>query len=241
MSSQSGGHYSGESVKETIEMSRQRKKPGRKPDPSKPYSKYRPPKPRVYVPKTHCPQGHPYDAQNTYINPSGYKTCRTCVRERMRDRRLRGLEIVRRKSGGRRYRPQRVGQGGHNAAKTHCPRDHPYNEENIIYSKDGRRWCRTCARANSAVQVIKKYGITLDEYERLMEEQDRSCAICRQPFGDNKPHIDHDHSCCPGGKACGKCVRGLLCSDCNKGIGFFRDASQHLRQAANYLDRYRAA
>lgn len=36
---------------------------------------------------THCPQGHPYDADNTYINPRGWRRCRTCHRERERRRR----------------------------------------------------------------------------------------------------------------------------------------------------------
>jgi hypothetical protein len=34
--------------------------------------------------KTHCPQGHPYDEENTYVSPRGWRQCRTCIRERMR-------------------------------------------------------------------------------------------------------------------------------------------------------------
>jgi hypothetical protein len=41
--------------------------------------------------KTHCPQGHPYDEENTYWRPDGARNCRTCVREygRRRDARAR--------------------------------------------------------------------------------------------------------------------------------------------------------
>jgi hypothetical protein len=38
---------------------------------------------RRYLPVTHCPAGHPYDAANTYVNPRGHRKCRTCL-QRMR-------------------------------------------------------------------------------------------------------------------------------------------------------------
>lgn len=37
--------------------------------------------------KTHCPREHPYDSENTYVNPRGQRLCRACGRERMRVRR----------------------------------------------------------------------------------------------------------------------------------------------------------
>lgn len=37
-----------------------------------------------YALRTHCPQGHPYDEANTYINPRGARECRTCRAERVR-------------------------------------------------------------------------------------------------------------------------------------------------------------
>ena len=44
--------------------------------------------PDSHANKTHCPQGHPYDEENTYVKPStGARECRTCARERMRRRR----------------------------------------------------------------------------------------------------------------------------------------------------------
>lgn len=48
---------------------------------------------------------------------------------------------------------------------------------------------------------------------------DRICAICGKIA--ERPHLDHDHSCCPAGTSptCGKCVRGVLCSYCNVSIG----------------------
>jgi hypothetical protein len=47
--------------------------------------------------------------------------------------------------------------------------------------------------------------------------------------------VDHDHGCCPGQRSCGKCVRGLVCRDCNAMLGLARDNADSLRRAASYL------
>ena len=39
--------------------------------------------------KTHCPQGHPYDAENTYVTPAGHRYCRVCNRAAARRWRIR--------------------------------------------------------------------------------------------------------------------------------------------------------
>jgi hypothetical protein len=83
-------------------------------------------------------------------------------------------------------------------------------------------------------QYRYKYGITYEEYERLFAEQGGRCAICGDT-PERRLYVDHDHSCCPGYKACGTCVRGLLCERCNKGLGFFRDNIEALRTAIKYL------
>lgn len=49
----------------------------------------------------------------------------------------------------------------------------------------------------------------------MLQEQGGVCAICKQPPRRNKLHVDHDHSCCPGKRSCGRCIRGLLCASCN--------------------------
>lgn len=77
----------------------------------------------------------------------------------------------------------------------------------------------------------RNYGITLDDYNRLAEEQGGKCIICgRVPEGKHNQgrlHVDHDHKT-------GK-VRGLLCSHCNRGLGFLGDSPDILRRAAAYL------
>lgn len=79
------------------------------------------------------------------------------------------------------------------------------------------------------------YGITVDDYNALLEEQGEVCAICRRPEhvvsrGKLKPlSVDHDH-------ATGR-VRGILCHECNVGLGKFGDVPELLRVAADYLEK----
>lgn len=75
--------------------------------------------------------------------------------------------------------------------------------------------------------------------EHLLElYQNNVCDVCGNPPEHNKNlHIDHDHSCCPGTKSCGKCVRGLLCARCNLGLGRFEDDVKLLYALTNYLNR----
>lgn len=171
---------------------------------------------------THCPKNHEYTPENTYVDGRGYKHCRTCARERMQGRRTPGL-----------------GQGGFNAAKTHCPKNHEYTPDNTYVNPQGRRWCRTCMRANGKLQNVKRYGLTPEQFEQMLANQDNRCAICRAEFlGHAKKNIDHDHTCCPTQMSCGKCVRGILCTECNHGLGRFRDDPEILQAAIDYLMRH---
>jgi hypothetical protein len=81
---------------------------------------------------------------------------------------------------------------------------------------------------------IKRYGITLDEYDRMVEERGGRCDICGQ-VPEKRLHVDHDHSCCPGRNSCGNCIRGLLCSRCSLTLGAFHDDIELLRSAIIYL------
>lgn len=65
------------------------------------------------------------------------------------------------------------------------------------------------------------YGMSLEDFNKKMEEQNSACVLCKRPFSQFQPYQDHDHKCCPPGrkvqrKYCGKCNRGLLCFLCNK-------------------------
>lgn len=81
-----------------------------------------------------------------------------------------------------------------------------------------------------------RYGITLEEKEAMFEAQGRACAVCRttEPVG-NGWHTDHDHACCSGSKACGKCVRGVVCMHCNMAAGLLKDDPELARALAEYM------
>lgn len=68
----------------------------------------------------------------------------------------------------------------------------------------------------------QRYGLTEDDFERMLVEQDYACAMCSEPFSDAEViYIDHDHNCCPDEKSsCGRCVRGLLNRRCNIAVGY---------------------
>lgn len=85
----------------------------------------------------------------------------------------------------------------------------------------------------------QKYGLTSEEYEEMLLAQDGVCAICHKYcLTGRRLAVDHDRSCCPGKKSCGKCIRGLLCSNCNQGLGKFKDSRDLLLAVLTYLEKY---
>ena len=65
-------------------------------------------------------------------------------------------------------------------------------------------------------QVKKLYGLSQIQYEKMVKS---GCQVCGSI---DKLCIDHDHSCCPGAKTCGKCIRGILCHKCNSAEGYLK-------------------
>jgi len=81
-----------------------------------------------------------------------------------------------------------------------------------------------------------KYNMTLEDYDILLKSQNGVCAICLQECKTKKGlAIDHNHSCCPVDMSCGKCIRGLLCSNCNRAIGMLQEDVVILNRAIAYL------
>lgn len=85
----------------------------------------------------------------------------------------------------------------------------------------------------------KRHGLSNVQFDALLEKQNGQCAICQEtsPGGTGEWHIDHDHSCCSGFYSCGRCIRGLLCSRCNRGLGFMKDSVDLLHNAVQYLNK----
>jgi Recombination endonuclease VII len=71
----------------------------------------------------------------------------------------------------------------------------------------------------------------------MWNEQDGKCYLCREPLIEGRTtHVDHDHSCCPKGKTCSLCRRGLACERCNHVIGEVADSPELLRLIADNLE-----
>jgi hypothetical protein len=78
----------------------------------------------------------------------------------------------------------------------------------------------------------RSYGITLSDYNKMLEEQNGRCAIClgddpKSPERVNHWYVDHCHST-------GR-VRGLLCNACNRALGNFGDSIETFERAILYL------
>ena len=92
----------------------------------------------------------------------------------------------------------------------------------------GCKLCRESAKIRN-LELYKKYGnarkyhVPKDWYEKKLDEQGGHCALCPMSVNGRlgtRLSIDHDHYCCPNTKGCcGKCVRGLLCHNCNRMVG----------------------
>jgi hypothetical protein len=84
------------------------------------------------------------------------------------------------------------------------------------------------------------YKLSLEEYDQLLAKQKGVCAVCGRPEANGKLlSVDHDHDCCSGNHSCGKCIRGLLCNKCNRGIGYFNDDLTLLKKAMVYVQEKR--
>ena len=97
-----------------------------------------------------------------------------------------------------------------------------WRDENKDYNKSRQR----------KYQLKYNYGITEEDYNFMLQQQGGKCAICSsdKPTGKWKVFaVDHCHHT--------NVIRGLLCNECNRGIGLLGDDSQRLRAAANYLDK----
>lgn len=78
-------------------------------------------------------------------------------------------------------------------------------------------------------RIKYKYGLDKWRYDFLLSAQESACAICKIKFtAKNLPHIDHSHD--------NGLVRGLLCRQCNLGLGFFKDNTKVMEKAIEYIE-----
>lgn len=97
---------------------------------------------------------------------------------------------------------------------------HAKNKEKVR-EKVLDKWETFSRKARSA-----RYGLTEGAFRELLQKHP-VCAICGISFDDASLHVDHDHK--TGN------IRGLLCSRCNQGLGFFKDDPALVANASKYL------
>jgi len=99
--------------------------------------------------------------------------------------------------------------------------------------KKGRDWYKANGRKpeqERESRLLREYGITSAEFTELLRSQKSKCQICSVPLvGGHQTHIDHDHK--------SKKIRGILCTNCNRGLGHFQDSILNLRNAIEYLTK----
>jgi hypothetical protein len=119
----------------------------------------------------------------------------------------------------------------------------PYADRNLKLAHDRaygkradvkrrRRLLRSTPHAKAVArnwQLKWRYGITKQEFDKILTTQENKCGVCRQSNkGKRDWHVDHDHKT--------KAVRGVLCNPCNLILGLAKDSPVVLRRAADYLD-----
>lgn len=152
----------------------------------------------------------------------------------------------------------------HEYYKKHCvklkKRSRAWHHANSVYAsrrkakyyRDNRKdilqtmkiYNNTPARKKKHKAIARKchlkitFNMTPEEFSNLFNNQKKRCAGCGSKQHHGKGwNIDHDHACCPGRKSCGKCVRGILCAQCNQALGLLRDNTETLKRLIKHLQK----
>lgn len=107
---------------------------------------------------------------------------------------------------------------------------------NLTAGKLGKKpVCKICDKiAKDSWANMKLYGISQEKYKYLVQKQNGLCAICEKKPNYHRLCIDHDHQLSNNKTSV---IRGLLCQDCNMGIGKLGDALGNLNKACEYFLR----
>jgi len=86
-------------------------------------------------------------------------------------------------------------------------------------------------KLNKIYPLLSKYDISMENYIEMINKQHNKCKSCGCDFDIKRVCIDHDHET--------GIVRGLLCNQCNSGLGMFKDNIYSLLKAIDYLIEFR--
>ncbi len=184
-----------------------------------------------------CRQDLPIKAFPTYDNGAGRRPRGTCHKCRQNKDRLS------RKPVQKTYPTEKTCKG--------CQQTFPIEEFVLCKANNGTSYrytyCKSCAvkihkvwqqtpegqKCHRTIN-LRAYGLTHNQYDAMVAHQNNVCAICHRPEtrrsrnGGIRPlAVDHNHTT-------GQ-VRGLVCSSCNSGLGYFQDDPVLLQAAITYL------
>lgn len=192
-------------------------------------------------------------------NPAPVKFCLTCKEQKP----LSEFQSETRASGP--YRrpkckacssdPSRVAvRDGGTRACTRCEKTKPIAEFNRTRAGRARSTCRPCqsdeyrdyvARNREKVSAAKRaqkyrwrFNMEIADVEARFAAAGDSCEVCgihRDATHNQTLVLDHDHNCCPGEQTCGRCVRGVLCTKCNVGLGALDDDPLRVIALMDYI------
>jgi hypothetical protein len=109
-------------------------------------------------------------------------------------------------------------------------------------NKDRNKYMQAYRRLNPKIfkdiELKKRFGISVEDYDKMLAAQKGVCAICGNPETTYDPRhekvkelaVDHNHTT--------GVIRGLLCRGCNQGLGNFKEDSQRIQKALKYLQQY---
>ncbi len=96
-----------------------------------------------------------------------------------------------------------------------------------IMAEQQRKWHKKYPEKEKEYRLRKKYDLTFERVDEMLIAQNHRCEICSKSLIETRRCIDHDHKT-------GK-VRGILCHDCNIGLGEFKEDVKLLQNAIIYL------
>jgi len=160
-----------------------------------------------------------------YFNGDGtaYTSCKNCVNQYQKEMRT------------KRLRKKRIVQSVGTKLCITCKETKSVSEfqKSALMKLGLSSNCKKCLRMS---RQLRKHSLLPEQYEALFEKQSGRCAICKTIAASKLGLVvDHDHACCPDpNSSCGKCLRGLLCSSCNTGLGNLNDSIELLERAAAF-------
>jgi hypothetical protein len=168
-----------------------------------------------------CKKTKPFNEfHKSSTNSNGYNNyCKLCQ-----------SEYAKAKYDSRRVHPAKIKE-----EKMHCRRCNQYlSFDKFPKQKKYQSYCKECRTHIGRKHNLYKLGVSVEKYIELEKQQDYKCKICG---GSDKKRlsVDHNHSCCNSFPACGTCIRGLLCSRCNRALGIVNDDISLLKKMIDYL------